>query len=50
MDKMLREYAAKFGEQFPLMLCRGCDDAEIKEIIEDCLKSGKPYEVDHGDY
>lgn len=50
MDKLFKQYAEKFGEQFPLMLCRGCDDEEIKEIIKGCLKDNKPYTVGEGDY
>ena len=33
MDKELKRYEEKFGEQFPLMLCRGCDDDEIMFVI-----------------
>lgn len=50
MDKYLKEYGEKFGEQFPLMLCRGCDDEEIIEIIDECISKNEPYVVEHGDY
>ena len=50
MDKYLRKYEEKFGEQFPIMLCRGCDDEEIIEIIDECLSKNEPYVVEHGDY
>ena len=50
MDKYLKEYEEKFGEQFPIMLCRGCDDDEIIEIIDECLSKNEPYVVEHGDY
>ena len=50
MDKYLEEYAEKFGEQFPIMLCRGCDDKEIIEIIDECISKNEPYIVEHGDY
>lgn len=50
MDKLLKEYKERFGEQFPMMLCRGCDDGEIEGIIRDCLKKNKPYTVEQGDY
>ena len=50
MDKYLREYEEKFGEQFPLMLCRGCDDEEIMEIIDECISKNHPYVVEGGDY
>lgn len=50
MDKYLKEYEEKFGEQFPIMLCRGCDDEEIIEIIDECINKNEPYVVEHGDY
>ena len=50
MDKYLKEYEEKFGEQFPIMLCRGCDDEEIIEIIDKCISKNEPYVVEHGDY
>ena len=50
MDKYLREYEEKFGEQFPLMLCRGCDDDEIIEIIDECINKNQPHTVEGGDY
>lgn len=50
MDKELKRYEEKFGEQFPLMLCRGCDDDEIMEIIDQCIRDNTPYTVGVGDY
>ena len=50
MDKALKRYEEKFGEQFPLMLCRGCDDDEIMEIIDECISKNTPYTVENGDY
>ena len=50
MDKYLREYEEKFGEQFPIMLCRGCYDDEIIEIIDECISKNEPYVVESGDY
>jgi hypothetical protein len=50
MDKLMQEYQERFGEQFPLMLCRGCDDEEIEEIIKKCLKENKPHTAGEGDY
>ena len=50
MDKELKRYEEKFGEQFPLMLCRGCSDDEIMEIIDECRSKNKPYTVENGDY
>ena len=50
MDKELKRYEEEFGEQFPLMLCRGCDDDEIMEIIDECISKNTPYSVSNGDY
>lgn len=50
MDKYLKDYEEKFREQFPLMLCRGCDDDEIIEIIDECISKNEPYSVGSGDY
>ena len=50
MDKELKRYEEKFGEQFPLMLCRGCDDDEIMEIIDEKIRKNTPYTVENGDY
>ena len=50
MDKELKRYEEKFGEQFPLMLCRGCDADEIMEIIDECISKNTPYSVSNGDY
>lgn len=43
LEQYLQEYETVFNEQFPLMLCRGCDDDEIIEIILQCIKDNKPY-------
>ena len=50
MDTELKRYEEKFGEQFPLMLCRGCNDDEIMEIIDECISKNTPYTVENGDY
>ena len=50
MDKELKRYEEKFGEKFPLMLCRGCSDDEIMEIIDECISKNTPYTVENGDY
>lgn len=48
MSKRVRElmykYRERFGETFPLMMCMDMTDEEIESRLEDCLKSGKPYE------
>lgn len=43
MDTLLDEYRTRFGEQFPLMLCRGMTDDEICQTVQKCLDDGKSY-------
>ena len=51
MDELLDKYKEKFGECFPLMLTMGMNEKQIEDIIKDCLKNNKPYEVNaDGDY
>ena len=49
MDKLMLDYEEKFGEQFPLMLCRGMTEEAIKALIKKCIDEGKPYEVNNPD-
>lgn len=46
MDELLDKYKEKFRECFPLMLTMGMSEVQICEIIEECLRNNKPYEVD----
>lgn len=46
MNELLNEYKKRFGEEFPLMLCRDMTDSEITKVIKSCLENDKPYEVD----
>lgn len=51
MDDLMEKYKKKFGECFPLMLTMGMSDEQIENIIKECLKNNKPYEVDaYSDY
>ena len=43
MDALLDKYETKFGECFPLMLCRHMTDTEICEMVQQCLDSNEPY-------
>lgn len=43
MDALLHKYEMKFGECFPLMLCRHMTDTEICEMVQQCLDSNEPY-------
>lgn len=45
MDELMEKYEERFGECFPLMLTRGMSEKQIEELIKDCLKEDKPYEV-----
>lgn len=44
IDKLLSEYADKFGAAFPVFSCECADEDELAEIIEDCIKANQPYE------
>lgn len=44
LDTLLAKYQAKFGEQFPLMLCRGMTDDTIYKVVQQALDDGKPYD------
>ena len=46
MDELMEMYKKKFGECFPLMLTMGMSEKQIEEIIKECIKKNKPYEVD----
>ena len=43
LEARLDEYRAAFDEQFPRMLFQGFPCAELTELVEECLESGKPY-------
>ena len=47
LEKYLQEYKDAFNEPFPLMLCRGCDDIEIIELIIECIEAHTPYTVEN---
>lgn len=44
MDELLKAYEEKYGESFPLMICRGMSDETVCEIIQQALDDGKPYD------
>ena len=47
LEQLLQEYKKTFNEQFPLMLCRGCDDDEIMETLEEINSiDNEPIDVD----
>lgn len=53
MDKLLQQYAEKFGENFPIMYLRHMNEAVLKELIKKSIKDNKPYEAEYdaeGDY
>lgn len=33
LEELLELYLARFGQQFPIMLCRTMNDEKVKEII-----------------
>lgn len=44
LEELLELYLARFGQQFPMMLCRTMEEEKIKEIIVDCIVRGRPWE------
>lgn len=42
-SRKLFEYADRFGENFPTFDFQYYSEAEIMEIIDKCLETGKPY-------
>ena len=44
IDNLLREYAEKFGDSFPIYGCDYKDEDELAEIIQDCINTNSPYE------
>ena len=45
-EKLLNEYAERFNENFPLYAAPPMTDKEFEKVLMNCLKSGKPYELD----
>lgn len=46
MLKAMDEYYERFGNCFPLMLCRTVSEDGIVKIIRKCLDEGKEFEPD----
>ena len=44
MPELIKQYAEKFNENFPLFALMGLDDEEIEAILQDCLDKGTPYQ------
>ena len=42
-SKKLFEYADRFGENFPTFDFQYASEAEIMNLIDKCLETGKPY-------
>ena len=45
-DEKLFEYCDTFGENFPFFEYSNKTPAEIYQILDDCIKRGKPVETD----
>ena len=41
-DELFEAYSKEFDEVFPLRMVH-VDEEEVMDIIEECLKTGKPY-------
>ena len=44
MPELIKQYAEKFNENFPLFALMGLDDEEIEAILQDCLDKGTHYQ------
>lgn len=44
LEELLELYLARFGQQFPTMLCRTMSNEKVKEIIIGCIVLGHPWE------
>lgn len=44
MTKLINEYVDTFQTNFPLFCVMGASEEDVVEMIEECLKTGKPYE------
>ncbi|MEA4831579.1 MAG: hypothetical protein VB118_03060 [Oscillospiraceae bacterium] len=49
MEKLLEQYVEMFGEGFPISIVRSKTDEEIKQILQDCINSKKPYVMNYPD-
>ena len=46
LDEKLKEYASRFGQNFPVFFFRNKSEAEIIDLVEECLKQNRPFQVD----
>lgn len=46
-DKM-DEYREAFDDRFPRMMMQSATDEEVVQVIDKCLKSGKPIQPEPG--
>lgn len=49
MEEKLEQYVEQFGENFPLFIVGNMDEDEIIKVIDDCIESGEPYEIEDDD-
>lgn len=48
LDEKLKEYADRFGQNFPVFFFRNKSEAEITALVEGCLKENRPFQVTEG--
>jgi len=48
LDEKLKEYAERFGQNFPVFFFRNKSEAEITALVEGCLKENRPFQVTEG--
>lgn len=50
LEKKFEEYYEAFGDSFPTAVFGNCEDDEIVDIIDDCIKHGKDvYDAGYAD-
>lgn len=49
LEKLLTDYADRFGKNFPIFTLRGTPEKEVIAILERCLRDGTPYEQEELD-
>lgn len=47
-DDKLKEYADRFGQNFPVFFFRNKPETEIISQVEGCLKENRPFQVTEG--
>lgn len=47
ISELINLYVERFDRNFPIFLAPASSDEELIEILEECLRTGTPYEVEY---